>query len=116
MARDRVNIGFGPTVLPTLTGTSVGSTVAAGTWVPWGPFKGTNFTAQVIFTSTVGKVKIQGTLTTASTKGVTSLTLISTTDADGRLVSTAAGSFAFIRALSTALSSGTAIPVCAVAI
>jgi hypothetical protein len=66
-----------------------------------------------VFTSTVGKVRIQGTLTTASTKGVTSLTLISTTDATNRKVSTAAGSYAFIRALTTALSSGTAIPVCA---
>lgn len=102
MAKQRSVTGFGPTVLSL-------STTGYGSWQRFGPFKGTNFAAQGIFTATSAgdRCVVQGSLTTASTGGAFTLVTLKSS-VKTMVFSTNSNLAAFVRLHSTHLkASGT---------
>jgi len=110
MARDRVNAGFGPSVIR-LTATTAATETS--TWVRWGPFKGANLVYQGVFSGTSNgqRIRMQGTLTTASTKGIVSFTLVNSSGTGAQVYSGSTGTFAFVRLKSTGLTGSNVVDV-----
>lgn len=76
MARDRVNTGFGPSILR-VTGTTAAADESG--WMPWGPCKAVNVVCFAKFStdSTNGNtVKLRTRISTGSTRGQQSFTVI----------------------------------------
>ena len=104
MSKHRVITGFGPlSVRTTATGT--------GSWIRFGPFVGNQLAYQGVWSHTSaasGTAKVQGTITTGSTRGVVTLVTRSATAA-GMAKSTSALVFGFIRFVSTAMAAGKSV-------
>lgn len=104
MGKHRAITGFGPLELRS---TATGATA----WIRFGPFLGNQLAYQGVWSHTsagAGTAKVQGTLTTGSTKGVVTLVTRSST-ATAMLKSTSALVFAFIRFNSTAMAAGKSV-------
>lgn len=109
MTKTRTNTGFGPSYV-TLTGTT-GTTVTSG-WQHFGPFLGSNFTLQAVFSETsagAGSVVAQGTLTTASTVGIVALATRLSSQSGTQVKSTEALIYGWVRFNSTLLASNETI-------
>ena len=104
MGKHRAITGFGPLELrSTATGT--------GSWIRFGPFIGNTFAYQGVWSHTsagAGTAKVQGSLTTGSTKGAVTLVIRSST-ATAMLKSTSALVFSYIRFVSTAMATGKSV-------
>ena len=124
MARDRVNTGLGPSDLTLTCPTSSAATTLASTWFRWGPFRSTTLAYVGVFTlpasssggpsTSIAVARLQGRLSSASSKGQVSFTLMTSTKGMVYASTAAAGIFSFVRATSTYMpttggsSSGTA--------
>lgn len=106
MAIERAITDLGPSQL-TLTGTTVAT--QAGSWIRWGPFKGTDlrYVATFSATSAGNMVKLRGLLTTASTAAVGSFAyVVSSALTAQTAASTVAGHYTYVQTYTTALSNG----------
>jgi len=95
-------------VVLTNSATSVAS--VTGSWIPWGPYKANNLWYSALFTATSAgpTVKVQGALTTGSTKAWLSFASIgSTATVKYKVASTSAAVFSMIRVLSTHMARST---------
>ena len=103
MGRDRTNANLGPSVI-TLTNSATSAAAVYSTWIRWGQFRGSD----LYYTCTLGsatsgqKARLQGRMSSASTKGQASFAL--STGAVQVRATTAGGVYCFVRAASTVLA------------
>jgi len=111
MAKDRTITGFGPTAL-SLTHTASTATASINTgWKKWGPYRANSLDSMMVFDAATSGVfgKLEGALTTASTKSWVTLDTHDGADTPAASRSTSVAILGYVRLSSTAKGTSTAV-------
>jgi len=92
-----------------LTGTT--AAVDTSPWISWGPFRASGLVTQAVFSaSSAGqRVRLRGTLTTASTKGMVAFSVINSSGTGVQAYAGSSGVFGSVQVYSTALGNGNTV-------